>query len=101
MQEQFSAEAKRQKQYCDREANAILLEPDNLVLAKTDAFKGKRKVMDQWEDEPYEVVHQVTEASLHTSPRTRRQDAHEFSTETDFPTVPANKGHSPLYGSVS
>ena len=35
-----------QKQYYDRKANAILLEPGNLVLAKADAYKGKRKVKD-------------------------------------------------------
>ena len=35
------------------------LKPANLVLVKTDAFKGKRKIKDRWEDEPHEVVHQI------------------------------------------
>ena len=48
------SEAERQKQYYDRDANAISLEPGNLVLAKADAYKGKRKVKNQWEEEPYE-----------------------------------------------
>ena len=61
MQEQSTAAAKRQKQYYDRKANAISLEPGDLVLAKGDVYKGKRKVKDWWEEEPYEVVCQVTE----------------------------------------
>ena len=36
------------------------LKPGNLVLVKADAFKGKRKIKDRWEDEACEVVHQIT-----------------------------------------
>ena len=32
-----------------------------LVLAKADAYKGKRRVKDWWEEEPYEVKYQVTD----------------------------------------
>ena len=53
--------AKRQKWYLGRKANAVLLEPGNLVLAKAYLYKGKRKVKDQWEGELYEVVCQVAE----------------------------------------
>ena len=35
------------------------LKPGNLVLMKADAFKGKRKIEDRWEDEPHKVVHQI------------------------------------------
>ena len=35
------------------------LKPGNLVLAKADAFKGKRKIKDRWEDKPHKVVHQI------------------------------------------
>ena len=59
VQEQSIAEAKRQKQYYGRKSNAVLLEPGDLVLAKANAYKGKRKGEDQWEEEPYKVVHQV------------------------------------------
>ena len=59
-QEQSSAEAKRQKQCNDRKAHAILLEPGDLVLAKANTYKWKRKVKDWWEEEPYKVVFQVT-----------------------------------------
>ena len=55
------SEAERQKQYFDRMANAISLEKGDLVLAKADAYRGKRKVNDQWEEELYEVEHQVAE----------------------------------------
>ena len=60
-QEQSTAETERQKEYYDRKTNAILLEPGDLVLAKADAYKGERKVKDQWEEEPYEVVCQATD----------------------------------------
>ena len=45
----------------DRKANAISLESGDLVLAKSDTYKGKRKVKDWWEEELYEVEHQVAE----------------------------------------
>ena len=61
VQAQSTSEAERQKWYYDRKANAISLEPGNLVLAKTDAYKGKRKVKDWWEEEPNEMEHQVAE----------------------------------------
>ena len=35
------------------------LKPGDLVLAKVDAFKGKRKIKDRWEEETWEVVHQI------------------------------------------
>ena len=36
-------------------------ETGDLVLAKADAYKGKRKVKDWWEKETCEVEHQVAE----------------------------------------
>ena len=60
-QAQSTSEAKRQKQYFDRKANAISLKPHNLVLVKANAYTGKRKVKDQWEEEPYEVECKVAE----------------------------------------
>ena len=35
------------------------LKPGNLVLVKADAFKGKRKIRDRWEEETCEVVQQI------------------------------------------
>ena len=60
-QVQSTSEVERQKQYYDRKANAISLEPSNLVLAKADTYRGKRKVKDWLEEEPYEVECQVVE----------------------------------------
>ena len=60
-QAQSTFEAERQKQYYDWKDNAISLEKGDLVLAKTDAYRGKRRVKDQWEEEPYEMEHQVAE----------------------------------------
>ena len=35
------------------------LKSGDLVLVKADAFKGKRKIKDRWEDEAFEVVFQI------------------------------------------
>ena len=52
---QSTSEAERQKWHYDRKANAISLEPGDLILAKANAYRWIRKVKDQWEEEPYEV----------------------------------------------
>ena len=36
------------------------LKPGDLVLVKADAFQGKRKIKDWWEDKPHKVVHKIT-----------------------------------------
>ena len=59
-QAQSMGEAQRQKQYYDQKIGAVDLKPGNLVLVKADAFQGKRKIKDRWEDKPHEVEHQVT-----------------------------------------
>ena len=35
------------------------MKPGDLVLVKADAWKGKRKIKDRWEEETWEVVHQI------------------------------------------
>ena len=52
-------EACRQKQYYDRKIGTVNLKPGDLVLVKTDAWKGKRKIKESWEEETWEVVHQI------------------------------------------
>ena len=56
VQAQSTAEACQQKQYYDRKIGAVNLKPGELVLVKVDAWKGKRKIKDSWEEEVYEVV---------------------------------------------
>ena len=46
VQTQSTSKAERQKQYYGRKANAISLEVGDLVLAKADAYRGKRTVKD-------------------------------------------------------
>ena len=53
------AEGQRQKQYYNWKIGAIGLKPGNLILVKADAFQGKRKIKDRWEDKLHEVVHQI------------------------------------------
>ena len=52
-------EACRQKQYYDQMIGAVNLKPVNLLLVKADAFNGKRKIKDRWEEDTWEVVHQI------------------------------------------
>ena len=52
-------EACQQKRYYDRKIGAVNLKPGNLILVKVDAFKGKRKIKDRWEEETWEVVCQI------------------------------------------
>ena len=51
-QMQSTSEAERQKHYYNRKANTISLEPGDLVLAKANAYRVRREVKDQWEEEP-------------------------------------------------
>ena len=59
VQAQSMAEACQQKWYYDRKIGAVNLKPGDLVLVKADAFNGKRKIKDRWEEETWEVVHQI------------------------------------------
>ena len=58
-QDKSTAEACQQKWYYDRKIGMVNLKPGNLVLVKADAQKGKRKIKDRWEEETWEVVHQI------------------------------------------
>ena len=59
-QAQSTMEACQQKWYYDRKIGTVNLKPGNLVLVKVDAWKGKRKIKDRWEEETWEVVCQIT-----------------------------------------
>ena len=61
VQVQSTSEAERQRWYYNHKANAISLEPGDLVLAKANAYKGRRKVKDQWEEELYKVECRIAE----------------------------------------
>ena len=58
-QTQSMAETHQQKWYYDRKIGTVNLKPGDLVLAKADAFKEKRKIKDRWEEDTCEVVHQI------------------------------------------
>ena len=57
---QSTAEAPQQKWYYDRKIGEVNLKPSKLVLVKADAWRGKRKIKDRWEEETWEVVQQIT-----------------------------------------
>ena len=58
-QAQSTAEACQQKQYYDRKVGTVNLKPGDLVLVKADAWKGKRKIKDRWDEETWEVSWQI------------------------------------------
>ena len=60
VQAQSTMEAHWQKQYYNRKIGMVNLKPGDLVLVKADAWKGKRNIKDRWEEETWEVVHQIT-----------------------------------------
>ena len=47
------------KWYYYQKVGTVNLKPGDLVLVKADAFKGKRKIKDRWEEDTWEVVHQI------------------------------------------
>ena len=59
VQAQSTVEACQQKWYYDRKIGAVNLKPGDLVLVKEDAWKGKRKIKDRWEEETLELVCQI------------------------------------------
>ena len=54
-----SQEAARQRRYYDRKAEAVALQPGDIVMVHTDGFVGKRKVKDRWEDGGFIVESQL------------------------------------------
>ena len=58
-QAQSTTEAHQQKWYYDRKIGTMNLKPGDLVLVKADAWKGKRKIKDRWDEETWEVSRQI------------------------------------------
>ena len=58
-QAQSAAEACWQKWHYDRKIWQKNLKPDDLVLVKVDAWMGKRKIKDRWDEETWEVSWQI------------------------------------------
>ena len=54
-----SQEAAKQRCYYDRKAGAVALQPEDVVMVRTDGFVGKQKVKDRWEDEGFIVESQL------------------------------------------
>ena len=54
-----SEEAAKQCRYYDRKAGAVALQPEDVVMVRSDGFVGKLKVKDQWEDGGFIVESQL------------------------------------------
>ena len=59
VQAHSTVEACQQKRYYDRKIGTVNLKPGDLVLVKADAWKGKRKIKDRWDEETGEVSQQI------------------------------------------
>ena len=57
--DQSTTEACQQKSYYDRKVGTVNLKPGNLVLVKADAWKGKGKIKDRWDEETWGVSWQI------------------------------------------
>ena len=44
------------KWYYDRKIGTVNLKPGDMVLVKVDAWKGKGKIKDRWDEETWEVL---------------------------------------------
>ena len=51
--------SQRQTRFYNRRFNTSNLRPGDKVLLRTDAFKGKRKLKDNWSDEVFTIVRQL------------------------------------------
>ena len=54
-----SQEAAKQRHYYDRKAEAVALQPGDVVMVRTDGFVGKWKVKDRWGDGGFIVESQL------------------------------------------
>ena len=59
VQAQSTMEAYWQEWYYDRKIGTVNLKPGNLVLVKADAWKGKSKIKDRWDEETWQVIWQI------------------------------------------
>ena len=59
VQAQSTTEACQKKWYYNRKVGAVNLKSGDLVLVKADAWKGKRKIKDRWDEETWEVSRQI------------------------------------------
>ena len=59
-QHQSNSKVDRQKCNYDKSMSTVQLMLGDIVLKKSDAFQGKRKVKDCWSEVEYEVICQVT-----------------------------------------
>ena len=58
-QEVIQKESARSKRRYDRKICGSKLHTGDLVLVRQKAFKGKHKIQDRWENEPYKVIQQI------------------------------------------
>ena len=92
------AEAQQQKQYYKRKIGAVGLKPGNLILVKADAFQGKRRIKDRWEDKPHAVVHQIMiDIPLY---EVKDQQGHSYTLHCNQLFLIASQVGAPLYVGV-
>ena len=55
----MTAEVECQKCYYNKSMTSVVLELGDMVLLKSDACVGKRKINDWWDDKPYTIIRQI------------------------------------------
>ena len=84
VQMQSTSQAERQKRYYDRKANALSLEPGDLVLAKANAYSGGQRWRIGGRRNHMKQSAKLGKVSFPTSWKTSGPNAHDSSTEIDF-----------------
>ena len=97
-QAQSPAKAQRQKWYYDQKIGTIGLKPGDPILVKADAFLGKRKNKDRWEDKLHEVVHQI--ATDIPSYEVKDQHRHSCILHCNWLLLIASEAGAPLCAGV-
>ena len=77
------------------------LKPGDLVLVKADAFKGRRKIKDRWEDKACEVVHQIMQLASPPMKWQTNVDSHTSSTTINFFSCCIRDWHSLVCGCLT
>ena len=96
-QVQSTSEVERQKWYYIIKANVVSLEPGDLVLAKAEAYRGRRKVKEQWEEELYKVNARLWKVCNPTSWKNSKRMLISSPLKLTFPHC-SYRGGSYLYG---
>ena len=96
-------EAAKQQRYYDRKAVAVILQPGDIVMVRTDGFVGKRKVKDRWEDGSFIVENQLEDWPVYRirCPTTDARQKPKLVTSEDDPVASGQSAQAEVNPTVS